>query len=350
MKRLTKLFMFIIIYLLVSQIALPFMIPSDMIYNYRIKYNVFKDNPDSIGVTLDVVQRDIESQKLTDYIILFGDSVGFSTPADEYGSLGYYLNQLADKEGYKTKIFNLSIPSEYPGDIYTLIKQLDKRGISTDHLIINLNYFEFLFDQKYPGVFWLKEQLRDVDKEAYEHVYGVNNQTDYKTLKNKLSRIVNAKLHLLSYKDYIREQATFTLVDPKKLNSQIRPWYEKKYLQAEMKKPDNQWLFSDKPMVLDESRASIYFINKIIAHQKGKDTLIFLPGYNRELLTEETAKDGFNNNLKRLDAFFESKPVRYVNYDRKIDYRLYSDHVHLLPEGYAVLAEDLWMRIKEELK
>lgn len=99
---------------------------------------------------------------------------------------------------------------------------------------------------------------------------------------------------------------------------------------------------------MDESRAQIYFINKIIEHQEGKNTLVFLAAYNRELLKEETSKYGYNNNLEKLKEYFKSKDVIYVDYDKKIDYNLYADFVHLIPEGYKVLSDDLWEKVRND--
>ena len=32
----------------------------------------------------------------------------------------------------------------------------------------------------------------------------------------------------------------------------------------------------------------------------------------------------------------------YVDYNGKIEYALFSDHIHLIPKGYEYLAEKLW--------
>jgi lysophospholipase L1-like esterase len=129
----------------------------------------------------------------------------------------------------------------------------------------------------------------------------------------------------------------------------MRPWYEKKDIYKTANDKENAWYFSDQPFDLSNRSNIRYFLDKIAAAQENTGTLVFLTGINRELLPEQTSKPGFNDNLKKIDGYFGGKPVSYVNYDGKIDYRLYTDYVHLTPEGYRILAEDLWSRIKPGL-
>lgn len=350
MSLFKRICIFVFIFVLFFQIGFPYLVPDNIVFSNRIKYNIFKSNADSIEAVLQKIKSQISRQQLKDYVIILGDSVGFSSPCESNESIGYHLNRLAEKSDFKVQFFNLSIPSEYPGDVYTIIKLLDKYGISTQNLIINFNYFEFATTEAATGVFWFKNQLKDVDKHAYAHIYGKFNEKKpvHNQIKDSTMRFLNKNISLLLYRDFIRKHfssiASDEYVD---LIGDPRPWYEKNGLKEKIKSSDYLWYFSDEPFVMDESRAQIYFINKILKHQEGKNTLVFLAAYNRELLKEETSKDGYNNNLKMLKEYFESKDVIYVDYDRKIDYKLYSDFVHLTPEGYKVLSEDLWVRVRD---
>jgi hypothetical protein len=274
-------------------------------------------------------------------------------PCDKNNCLTAFLNKYAVEGKYKARFFNLAIPSESIGDIYTILKLLDKYGVSTNSIIINLNYFEFLTDTNDTSIFWLKQQLRDVDKEAYNYDYGKAGMLStygIKDIAEDFKVYLEKNVAIIEYKDFIRK-CFVNFVSPgyNDLVGDTRPWYKKKNLYDDIKKSDNMWYFSDKPIVMDESHSNIYFLNRILKHQSGKNTLYFLAGYNRELLSDETSKKGYNDNLLIIDQFFLNKSANYVNYDKKIDYSRFADFVHLTPSGYKYLAKDLWTRIKDSL-
>jgi hypothetical protein len=328
----------------------PEYIPASAVYDYRVKYNIFKNNPDSIGAVLTEIKERVKKQNLKDYVIILGDSVGFGTPVSEKDSVVNQLNSLASSNGYSTRFFNLSIPSEYPGDTYVLLKKMEAYGISTDHIMIDLSYFEFFDPGKSKGVFWFKQQLYDVDSKAADKIFG-DSKPSFSVLKDRITHGMVTGIPLLIYKDYMRSYLSEKLAGKNITDyvGDIRPWYEKKDLPQILNSQGNRWYSSDTPFVMNESNSVVFFLNKIIEAQKGKDTLMFLTGMNRALLPAQTSKPGFNSNIAKIDAFFKNKSVKYVDYDRKIDYKLYADHIHLTPEGYKLLAEDLWSRVKGNL-
>jgi phospholipase/lecithinase/hemolysin len=96
---------------------------------------------------------------------------------------------------------------------------------------------------------------------------------------------------------------------------------------------------------MTKSNPQVYFLNKILEHQYGKNTLVFLAGTNEILMTEEVNKKGYQENLQRINDYFKDKPVEYINFQGKIDENYFSDHVHLTAEGHRWLAEILYSKV-----
>ena len=350
MKLIGKLALFAAILLLVTQLACV-AAPTTLVYNHRLKYAVFKDNVNTLEPAIWKLSRQIRREGLKDYVVLLGDSVLFSTPVDEYASMGPLLEKAARADGYATRVFNLALPSEYPGDIHAILQLLDRYGISRDHVVINFNYFEFVADASATGVFWLRHQLRDVDPASYEKVYRSAVPTPpAEAVKKGIAHWLDRRVWVFPMKDYLRNRLmAATVPGYRDTLGDTRPWFEKETLPEELQKKENRWYFSDKPMVLDESRAAVHHVNHIADLQAGKGTLVLLPAYNRDLLPKETSSPGYIDNRKRLLAYLSGKPFDVLDLDGRIDCRLHADFVHFTPEGYKELAGIVWERIKPTL-
>jgi len=83
-------------------------------------------------------------------------------------------------------------------------------------------------------------------------------------------------------------------------------------------------------------------MDKILAHQKDKHTLVFLAAVNEKLMYDKVSAPGYVQNVEEIDKYFESQPVNYLNLKGKISTDLYSDHLHLTSAGYQELARLLW--------
>jgi hypothetical protein len=59
-------------------------------------------------------------------------------------------------------------------------------------------------------------------------------------------------------------------------------------------------------------------------------------------MKEYVEKPGYQDNLKAIDHYFQSKDVHYVNLEGRISDKLFTDYTHLLSEGYQELAALLW--------
>jgi hypothetical protein len=299
-----------------------------------------------MDTTLKTIKKIINKENLKNYIIILGDSVAYSNPCPPENSIGYYMNSISKNEGKNIRIFNLAAPSMMIGDIYTMLKLLEKYDISTQNLIVDFCYWEF--GVKNP-VFWLTNHIKDLEPEIYKTVVlprqkGKGNL--WSNIKWRIISNLNSNISLLEYREFI----TFNL--KKKVNyflheatPTVSPWYKKSSLPSIMKNPENKWFYSDNPYTFDKKNPDIYFLDKIIEMQKGKNTVFFLSAMNEKLLGDGASKLGYIQNMNKIDAYFGSKNVKFVNYNKKIDYNLFTDHVHLIPQGYKFLAGDLWKRI-----
>lgn len=349
MKIIGKLIIFFVLFFTISQLFFNFVFPSKYIFYNRLNYEVFKDNVYSIETTIKAIKSDIEKEKLKNYIIFVGDSVGYGTPCPPEKTMATYMNEIAKKENSKIRVFNLGVPSTMFGDFYTIIKLLNKYDISTQNLIINFSYWEI--NAKTP-TYWFKHYLKELDNESYTAMVEYGRIKEVSTLENIKSEIyhfANKNICMIGYSGFITnkiQNKSNTLLGQTPTDLQV--WSKKPELAKTMNLPSNNWYYSDKIFDLGENSPQIYFLNKIAEFQKGKNTLFFLNAMNDKLLSEATAKEGFQNNLAAINKSFSERGLNYIDYNTKVDYKYFSDHVHLLPEGYKFMAEDLWKRIQTD--
>lgn len=349
-----KVIFYCIIYLIVLQFIISAFSPSKLIYDNRLNYDLVKDRPTNIEAVLNEIKTTIVNEKLEDYVVILGDSVSYSSPGPSNTSIGYYLNETAKKEGKNFRIFNLAMPSMQVGDIYTLLLKMDQYGISRDNVIINVLYAGFVNKLDTPPVFWLGDQLKDIDPSTYKEINIKSNDDEKKqsqiiaftdNIKNKLYE----NIPLFKYKDYLQ---TYIKEGIEKLKGQVvyaseavQPWYEKPFLKDLLGQYEYQVGFNSTPFIMDSTNSQIYFLDKIIELQEDKNTLIYLAPINEELVGEYLDKESYFKNVKMIDEYFEEKPVKYINYYGKISFDLFSDHVHYTSDGYKYLADLLWDQI-----
>ncbi|MCG9969295.1 hypothetical protein L9W92_14825 [Pelotomaculum terephthalicicum JT] len=347
------------IYLLVIQLCLPYFIPANIIYDNRLNYDFVKNRTTNIDTVLEQVKIIIEKEHLKDYVVILGDSVAYSNPGPSDKSISYYLNEMAEKEERSFRVFNLAMPAMQTGDIYTMLLKMKQHGISNDHLIINIVYAGFVKrDPDPPAVYWLQQQLKSIDIDSYQKIESnlpasSNNEEKgfnvFKNIKTSINIFLYENISIFMYKDLL--QLYFT----EKINQirgkipvetkSVQPWYAKDFLPELLKQPEYRRDYADNMFEMDGNNPQIYFLNKIIELQKGKNTLIFLAAVNDELLYDDINKSGYQENLQRIDNYFKDKPVDYLNFYGKIDNKLFSDHIHLIPEGYYYLSKSLYKTI-----
>jgi hypothetical protein len=314
----------------------------------RLNYDVFKDNVYAIEATVKAIKSDIKKDNLEEYIVFIGDSVGYGTPCPPDKNMSSYMNEIAVREKSNLRIFNICIPSSMFGDFYTVILLLEKYGISTDNLILNFSYWEI--SAKTPA-YWLKHYLKDLDTDSYNAMVEaghIKKESFWENIKSEIYHFMNKNIAIIGYSGFIsnkiKNNSNNLLQQP---TTALKVWSEKPKLNKTLNLPENRWYYSDKKFNLSESNVQVYFLNKIAEIQKEKNTIVFMNAMNNELLAEATAKEGFKNNLTAIKKCFSDTGLNYIDYNNKVDYKYFSDHVHLLPDGYKFMAQDLWERIQE---
>ena len=354
-----KAFKYVLGYLLLIQLALPYLLPFNLIFQDRMDYNLVKDNLSSIDVILDHISRQISQEHLEDYIIILGDSVAFSGPGGSSQSIGHYMQALAD-EAYPSnppRIFNLSMPAMQMGDVYTMLLKLEEHHISTQNLIVDVAYQGFVARNPDPAiVFWLKDDLKSLDKVSYEHVLEnlqANPYTKDSNLQADVHKLLWNNIAILRYSGFIKKgmlEAGRTVIGAGPLDDSIgdgRPWYQKPGLRELLRQAEYERDFSPQEFDMTNNNPQIYFIEKIITHQQGKHTLVFMAAANQELMNDKVTVPGYVHNLQMVDNYFQSLPVQYLNVSGQINSDLYSDQLHLVPDGNRELARMLWSNFEE---
>lgn len=351
MKFVRRTILFIILFYVISQLFFSFVFPTSYVYNDRLNYDVFKDNVYTIEPAVKAIKATIDREKLQNYIILIGDSVCYGTPCPPDKTMSSYMNDIARREKSNIRVFNVGIPSTMFGDFYTVIKLLNSYDISTQNLILNFSCWEI--NAKTP-TYWFRHYLKELDGESYKKMLEmgyIKEKSTWQNIKSQIYHIANKNVAMIGYSGFvtnkIKTEANTLLGQPV---TELKVWSQKRQkLDKALNLPENRWYYTDKKYNLEENSPQIYFLNKIAEVQKGKNTLYFLNAMNEGLLPEATAKEGFQNNMAAIRKTFSNRGLNFIDYNKKVDNKYFSDHVHLLPEGYKFMAEDLWRRIIKEI-
>jgi hypothetical protein len=351
LKPYQKTIIFVLLYLVFLQLLIPTFINLAPIYNYRIEYDLIKNRPENIHIALQQIAKIVKDQKLQDYIVIVGDSAAYSSPGTPEQSIGYYLEKYYQEENNKTRVFNISLPSNQVGDIYTLLLMLDEYGISREHIIVNIIYTGFVVRNPYPSpVFWFYDELRKRDKVAYVDTLDMlvkNNKVkesvsyfDFETIKKDIYR----HIAILNYKDVIKAFIINRFGDVKNsiIDEDGQTWHEKEFLVEMLKDPMQYRIFWDEDFDMSSDNFQVYFLNRIVELQNGKHTLFYLAPFNKELMDLVEATPNYDENIALIDDYFTSNGLQYLDLTHQIPYELYSDHIHLIPEGYQLVSKKLW--------
>ncbi|MEN6327468.1 MAG: hypothetical protein ABFD18_14850 [Syntrophomonas sp.] len=338
-----------VIYMLLLQAVLPNWAKLDLAYRYRIKYDFILNETSNLDVILEQIAAQIKREKLQDYVIILGDSVAYSGPGPSSQSLAYYMQDIARQKGLPDlRVYNLAAPAMQTGDIYTMLLKLERHGISTDHLIINLIYAGFVKRQPDPpAVFWLQKDLQQLDPETYQTVLPqlqANGNKKEENLPDQVHNYLVSHLNIYRYRYFLRQDLTnhyylaCHMPLPSDALGDARPWTEKPELDKLLQQREYKKGFAVQAFDMSEKNPQIFFLSKIIARQKHKQTLVFLAGINDVLLKQQVSQPGYIKNLELIDHYFAGKGVSYLNLQGKIDDTFFSDHVHLTADGYRKLS------------
>ena len=342
---------YFLVYLILIQIFLPYLAPGQLIYDQRLDYDLVKDRPTNMEAVLEQVKLTIERENLREYAVILGDSLAYSNPGPASESISALMNEKWRSEGVGYPVFNLAMPAMQAGDFYVMLLDMEKHGISSDRLILNVTYAGFIGrDPEPPAVYWLTEQLKELDGAAYEKIEPALPDyakvapvkiTDWGAVKRRLGTLLYEHVNLFKYKDLWQSYLSLRYGQWRNqaaaAPAPTEPWFTKDFLPELLQRPEYQRDFSAAPFIMDDSNPQCYFLNRIMELQRGKDTIIFLSGINPVLMEKNLSAPGYRENLARIDAFFEDKGVIYFNAYNMIDDKLYSDHIHLTKDGYAFL-------------
>lgn len=356
LRLLMKALKYLLVYLLIIELSLALFIPAQVAIGYRMDYPMVKDNLDNIDIILGKISQEVKNDP--NYIIILGDSVAFSGPGPSSQSLACDMQNLARGNGGNVpRIYNLSLPAMQCGDIYTMLLKLDKYHISTEHIILNVVYAGFVArNPDPPAVFWLKRDLQALDPASFQKVLPnlqANNYNEKISWSAQTHRFLVEHIALFRYKDVLRQQIKDLAGRGGPTQDSLgdnRPWYQKEGLSKLLQQPEYQQGFATQPFDMSPVNPQIYFLDKIMEHQRGTDTLVFLAGVNAALMHDKVSDPAYQDNLAQIDKYFQGKPVQYINFQGKIDPRLFTDHVHLTGEGYRHLARILWQKHTGEIQ
>lgn len=349
---------YVVLYLILLQFFIPYLVPMREVYHYRIDYDLTIAEPNNVDAALDQISREISSNPEDEYIVMLGDSVFYGSPGNSDQSPNAFMEQraLQDTETHIKKVYNLSLPAMQLGDLYTMLLKLDEHGISTDKLIFNIRYPSFMPREPWPPVvFWMQKQLKSTDPEVFAHVRPQLEASKYMlpdTLYEKYKSIIyDELLHripIYTYKDFLQKSWEHLKLSwkgepvPDDALGDPRPWYVKEGLKTYLESDEIVNSYTDQPFDFSENSLDVFFLDQILEHQQGKDTLVVMTGINQELMEHHVTKQGYKDNMEQIDRYFEDKQVRYINLEGRMDDALFSDHTHFTPEGYEELGNLLW--------
>lgn len=330
----------------------PRLVPLRWVYHYRMDYEILKHNMAGVDAVIEQIAAEIRREGLRDYVILLGDSVTYSGPGGPEQSVGYWLEQTGREAGRPLRVFNLALPAMQTGDMYVIVRKLQRRGVPLPRVAVNLVYAGFVARQPDPpAVFWLADELRRVDPEAWgrwrEHL-AANGRVPPVTLPGLVNRHVLPRVALARYRDFVREGALGLRRTQEVYDTRV--WSDKPALLAQDPDgPELRRLFDPAPLDLGPDNPQVYFLERMTAALASsgqiQPPIFYISPVNPELTRQQTAHPGYRDNLSRIAAWFEGRPVGYADLSASLDQSLFADRLHMTPEGYRVLAGMLWERL-----
>ncbi|GIP41054.1 hypothetical protein J31TS4_43340 [Paenibacillus sp. J31TS4] len=354
MKKAIK---YAVAFLFLLQAMLPYLLPLEPLYDYRVREDKFAQDSRNYHALLDRLKVEIDDNRIRDYIVILGDSVAYGSAVQPEESVGYYMEQLRVKEGGygKPAIFNLAQPGMQAGDMYAMLLLLDRYGISTDRVVLNVRYDDFAPRRPGPAIAaLLPDTLHDLDRDSYAHLEPQLASNGHHTPGNRLGQSlayardqIAASVSLIRYKDVLAEQAS--LAYERYFESRAQAYSEQEQsVPAEADVPaEVPSTLSRETFDLTDASPQVYMLEKIMEHQKGKETLVFLAGINETAHAEELADTRVRDNLQRINGYFADKPVKYLNLQGRLTDEYYADDVLYNANGYRAIAAMLWEEMRQ---
>lgn len=339
---------YVAVYLLLLQFALPRAIPTEWIYRHRVDYEMAKPNmAGNLSLAMDRIAREITENPGQDYIFLLGDSVTYSGPGGADQSIGYFLEQWLSAHGQSVRVYNLAEPAMLGADTYTTVLMLKEHGIPLKRVVLNQLYSDFYPHPESVALFsWMGDALKARDPEAWTIAHGPAAAPTPWTAQ--LRQFLLRPVSLWQYKDVLRARLEQSL-PIKSASGEVkdtRPWTAKReWLLSLMQDPVYQRLVDPRPLNLTDSAPQVQILTRMFREMEGADILVWLSPLNQELMAQWAQTPEYRANLQRLDAWFATQPVRYVNLESTMASDKFTDNVHMTPEGYRDLAAVLGQQL-----
>lgn len=341
MPKHVRTFAYLLTFLVIINLSVNHLIPTNWFYHHRVDYTTAKNSMErGLGLTMDRMASEIKQNPSQDYVILLGNSVMYSGPGGPEQSIGYYLEEWSREQGHPLRVYNLAEPGNVNADVYATILMLKEHGIPLKRVVVNQVYADFVpLEPNVPGFAWLGDPLRRLDPETWQMVRGNPGPDDSMSWITRFREAVMGWMPLWRDRNILRAQVEQRLhLKTSAEVMDVRPWTEKPWLANLMKEPTYRRFVDPKPFDMTPENPTILLLNRMVAATEGADVLFFFAPVNRGLLAQDVERPEYQANLKRVDDWFATQPIRYVNFANSIPSDLFTDHVHLTPEGYEQLA------------
>lgn len=344
-----KTLIYVAIYALILQFIPDRVVPLDWVHHYRIEYPVIKNNmAANLNLAMARAAREIRLNPQQEYVILLGDSVTYSGPGTPEESIGHYLEQWSRERGRPLRVYNFAQPGMMGADTYAQVLMLAEHRIPLDRVVINQVYSHFAPRPPGEPIFgWLGDELYRLDRAAWQLAGGT--QAHVPPLTRWVRERAVGWNKIWQYRDILRTHLNrFDPVAAPGEVRDVRPWYQKREaLEQQMDNIMYQRFVDPRPLDLGPGSAHAQMLERTVDRLQGARVLFWFSPVNHALLGKWTDKPGYRANRNRIDAWFEARPVTYLNLEHAVASDLFTDHVHLLPEGYRQVAATLGARLLE---
>lgn len=322
-----KVYIYVIAIFIILNISILYF-SKTLAYDNRPIYEVASNDTDDYFTMFNLIKKEINNSS-SNYIFI-GDSVAYGIPCESTNTISFdFSTKISDN------VYNLSMPSLYSGDIYFLLSQIHP---NSNHLIYFVNYMNFIdkeTNDPLEAVFWFKDEIVN---NGFDSWYTPLEKSEYTDFKESMLDLIP----LYHYRNYLR----FYLKDTFSIDqTQLLSWKEKPFLLDLIHENEYAKFFSDKTLIMDDSNPQVYFINKILNDYNFESvTVVYMP-LNESLISDYSNNEGFKINELKINNYFEALDIQYINFKNRIDTNYYSDHIHLLPDGYNFVSDILYKEL-----
>jgi hypothetical protein len=338
---------YVLLYLLILQFSLDFLVPTDWVYHYRVEYDMAKPSiPKTLDLAMERIAAEIRKEPSQEYIILLGDSVTYSGPGGAEQSIGYYLQDWMREHGQPVKVYNLAQPAMLGADTYATLLMLKEHGIPLHRVVLNQLYSDFYkHPADVPLFSWMGEDLHRLDPQAWQIAHGP--ATAPVTWQVQLRQALLSHVALWRYRNVLRFRLNHVV--PVLASAEVkdtRPWTAKRaWLSQLMEEPMYQRFVDPRPLDTTPANPQVQLVQKMLLELSDARVLVWFSPLNQELMAPWVGKPEYRANVQRLDAYFRGLSVDYFNLESAMPSDLFTDHVHLTPDGYRNLAAMLGQRL-----